>query len=126
MPEHTGYHDGDENYNSSCCIGCCRAGDFGTHDGCGPCDCRRSFKQDHDQSIHSGWSLGQYYPGENECKRSSSVVNEGKSKKSERFEGSTKTTEQQTHEVKGKGVDDKVAIDKSIKTSETAPKETPK
>lgn len=126
MPEHTGYHDGNENYNSSCCIGCCRAGDFGTHDGCGPCDCRRSFKQDHDQSIHSGWSLGQYYPGENERKRSSSVVNEGKSKKSERFERSTKTTEQQTHEVKGKGGDDKVAIDKSIKTSKTAPKETPK
>ncbi|RFN43491.1 hypothetical protein FIE12Z_12289 [Fusarium flagelliforme] len=58
--------------------------------------------------------------------RSSSVVNEGRSKKPERFGGSTKATEQRTHEVGGKGGDDKVATDKSTETSKTAPKGTSK
>ncbi|KAM0561740.1 hypothetical protein ACHAPJ_002909 [Fusarium lateritium] len=71
-----GYYDYDDDnfYSSECCIGCCRVGDFGTHDGCGPCYCRRSFKPDYDRTVYTGWSLGQYYPGRDENAGSSSAV----------------------------------------------------
>ncbi|KAI6751772.1 hypothetical protein HG531_006468 [Fusarium graminearum] len=87
--------DGDD-YNSSCCIGCCRAGDFGTHDGCGPCYCRRSFKQDHDRTIYTGWSLGQYYPGEKGHGGPSPITGEDKPMSFEnRLGGMKQASEQQ-------------------------------
>ncbi|PTD05410.1 hypothetical protein FCULG_00001462 [Fusarium culmorum] len=78
MSKNANYGDDGDDYNSSCCIGCCRAGDFGTHDGCGPCYCRRSFKQDHDRTIYTGWSLGQYYPGEKGHGNPSPITGEDK------------------------------------------------
>ncbi|KAF5018029.1 hypothetical protein F66182_10003 [Fusarium sp. NRRL 66182] len=86
MPGYNDYDDDDYYHSNGCCIGCCRAGDFGTHDGCGPCDCRRSFKPDCDRTIYPGWSLGHYYPGKDEA--SSAVAD--KPKPSEKLSDSNK------------------------------------
>lgn len=57
------YEDDDVYYGPGCCMSCCRALDVGSHDACGACYCRRSFKPDYDPDIYPGWSLGEYYPG---------------------------------------------------------------
>ncbi|CEF88580.1 unnamed protein product [Fusarium graminearum] len=114
--------DGDD-YNSSCCIGCCRAGDFGTHDGCGPCYCRRSFKQDHDRTIYTGWSLGQYYPGEKGHGGPSPITGEDKPMSFENRLGGMKQASEQQAQKSGENKEViKNETDKSIKTSKTSPK----
>ncbi|KAM0426934.1 hypothetical protein ACHAPT_007832 [Fusarium lateritium] len=57
------YEDDDVYTGHSCCMNCCRALDFGNHDACAGCYCRRSLKPDYDPDIYPGWSLGHYYPG---------------------------------------------------------------
>ncbi|GKT99435.1 hypothetical protein FLAG1_01577 [Fusarium langsethiae] len=124
MPTDTYYGGGDgDNYNSGCCIGCCRAGDFGTHDGCGPCYCRRSFKQDHDRTIYTGWSLGQYYPEENRDGESSSITGEDKPTSSEnRFGGLKQASEQQARELGGNKEAFEIKSDNAMKSSKASPK----
>jgi hypothetical protein len=123
MPTDPNYGDDDDHYNSSCCLGCCRAGDFGTHDGCGPCYCQRSFKQDHDRTIYTGWSLGQYYPGENKHEEPSSITGEDKPGSSEkRLGGLKQASEQQARELG----ENKKAVEINTDKSITIPKTTPK
>lgn len=123
MAKYNDQDDDDDNYNSSCCIGCCRAGDFGTHDGCGPCYCRRSFKPDHDRTICTGWSLGQYYPGESEHGGPPITVGKEKPKSSEKsLDGLRQESEQQTRVLgEAKGTT-KNETDESVKASKTSSK----
>ncbi|KAF4992512.1 hypothetical protein FGRMN_7111 [Fusarium graminum] len=122
MPGHDSYDD-DDYYSSGCCMGCCRTGDFGTHDGCGPCYCRRSFKPDYDTSVFTGCSFGQYYPGDTENSGSFPMID----KKSKTPEKKTSVKEAASHDAskkkasttteKTKGID-KLKADKSSKTTE--------
>jgi hypothetical protein len=123
-------HNDDNYYSSRCCIGCCRAGDFGAHDACGPCYCRRSFKPDYDPSIYTGWSFGHYYPGDAEYPGSSAVTD----KESKSLENNTNTkeavsqmSEQNTakHDEKNKSTN-KPKMDKPSKSSNTPFKTTEK
>ncbi|KAF5658905.1 hypothetical protein FHETE_9681 [Fusarium heterosporum] len=121
MPEHNGYDD-DDYYSSGCCMGCCRAGDFSTHDSCGPCYCRRSFKPDYDASVYTGWSFGQYYPGDAEYAGSFTMIDK-KSKTPEK----TSVKQSASHDTakerasatteKTKGID-KPKADKPSKATE--------
>ncbi|KAM5351846.1 hypothetical protein ACJ41O_004569 [Fusarium nematophilum] len=94
------YYDDDDYYGGGCCIGCCRAGDFGTHDGCGPCYCRRTFKPDYDRTIYPGWSLGHYYPGDEDWAESSSNVISDQDKAAEHVSANEKVPEKETSEKK--------------------------
>ncbi|KAM0348078.1 hypothetical protein ACHAPU_004581 [Fusarium lateritium] len=130
MPGHDSYDD-DDYYSSGCCMGCCRAGDFGTHDGCGPCYCRRSFKPDYDASIYTGWSFGQYYPGDAEYSGSSAMIDK-KSKTPEKKTSVKETTSRNVSEKnasgnneKTKGID-KPKADKPPKSSKNPSKFTEK
>ncbi|KAG8669606.1 hypothetical protein FPOAC2_08940 [Fusarium poae] len=127
MPIDTHYCDDGDNHSSGCCIGCCRAGDFGTHDGCGPCYCRRSFKQDHDRTIYTGWSLGQYYPGKDRYGEPSSTTGGGKPTSSENRLGGLKQASGQQAQEPGENKDaTEIKTDKSVKTLKTCSKKIDK
>ncbi|KAJ3510204.1 hypothetical protein NM208_g15564 [Fusarium decemcellulare] len=124
------YYDDDDYYSNECCIGCCRAGDYGGHDGCGPCYCRRSFKPDYDRTVYPGWSLGHYYPGaDDDWEASSSNVadDEGKApdKSSDKEKTSEKVTEKASEKEATKSNKDSKKS-KSGKISKTTPKSSSK
>ncbi|KAJ4255564.1 hypothetical protein NW762_009561 [Fusarium torreyae] len=125
MPGYYDYDD-DDFYSSECCIGCCRAGDFGTHDGCGPCYCRRSFKPDYDRTVYTGWSLGQYYPGRDENAGSlSAVVHEKSELPQKNGSSKEKISEQGINKSNktSKG-NNKPKVEKTSKSSNASSKDT--